>query len=305
MSSFTSGLAFKTARLIIALAWGDGKIDHEELNAVKELMFALPDLTEHEWARLDIYLDSPVNDQERNHLAGEVLNAIKTPRDKERVIDMIGSLMPTGRELNKQDRALIDDILKQVNLEETGLIKIIGGLSRKFIQFQKDADHDSETREKYLEDYIRNRFLYDLRKSETPPEMEDGKLRKLCCAAALMGRVAFVDENISKDEKIMIRDILVSDWGLDTLEADCIAELMDQHASNGMEYHYLTYHFFKVTSGSERHDFIRSLFRIAHARDHASHEEMEVIRDIAYALKLTNRDFIRAKIATKPKDTLN
>jgi len=305
MISFTSGLTFKTARLVIALAWGDGKVDHDELNAVKELMFALPDLTEREWARLEMYLDSPVDDQERNHLAREVLKEIKTPGDKQRVIDMIGSLMPTGRKLNKRDRALIDDIREQVNLEETGLIKVIGGLSRQLIRFQKDADHDSETREKYLEDYIRNKFLYDLKQSGTLPELEDGQLRKLCCAAALMGRVAFVDENISRDDKIMIRDILAAEWGLDGVQADCIVELIDRRASDSMEYHYLTYHFFEITSGSERYDFIRSLFRIAHVCNHASHEEMEMIRDIAYALKLTNRDFIRAKVATKPKKGMN
>jgi uncharacterized tellurite resistance protein B-like protein len=300
MNDLASSLTFKTARLVIALAWGDGKIEHDELNAVKELVFALPGLSEREWARLEMYLDSPVDEEERLHLADDVLKSIRTTKDKQRVIDMIASLLPSGREMDERDWALVEEIRHRIESEETGMIKVLGGLGRMLVGFQKDADRDSRTREKNLEDYIRNKFLYDLRQSGQDLELDDHQLQKLCCAAALMGRVAFVDQEISMTEKESIHGILASEWHLDNARANLIVELIDKRASDSMEFHYLTFHFYQVTSGSERFDFVKSLFRIAYACNDASHDEMETIRDIAYSLKLTNRDFIRAKLATKP-----
>ena len=61
----TGTLTFKLAKLMIAVSWADGKIDNSEVNALKELLFSLPELDAKEWAELEIYMDSPVVESER------------------------------------------------------------------------------------------------------------------------------------------------------------------------------------------------------------------------------------------------
>ena len=40
----TGTLTFKLAKLMIAVSWADGKIEHSEVNALKGLLFSLPEL---------------------------------------------------------------------------------------------------------------------------------------------------------------------------------------------------------------------------------------------------------------------
>ena len=40
----TDTLTFKLAKLMIAVSWVDGKIDDSEFNALKDVLFALPEL---------------------------------------------------------------------------------------------------------------------------------------------------------------------------------------------------------------------------------------------------------------------
>ena len=56
------------AKLIIAAAWADGELQAEEINSLKDLIFSLGDITEGDWAQLDIYTDSPVSADERDQL---------------------------------------------------------------------------------------------------------------------------------------------------------------------------------------------------------------------------------------------
>ena len=49
----TDTLTFKLAKLMTAVAWADGKIDNSEINALKNLLFSLPELTAGEWAELE------------------------------------------------------------------------------------------------------------------------------------------------------------------------------------------------------------------------------------------------------------
>ena len=66
-------LILKLARVIIAVAWADGQISNEEINSLKDLLFRLRTSTfddsmqfsAQEWARLDMYIETPVGDEER------------------------------------------------------------------------------------------------------------------------------------------------------------------------------------------------------------------------------------------------
>ena len=51
------------AKLVIAAAWADGELTNEEVNALKDLLFMLPDLSGEEWLGLELYMDSQPSPQ--------------------------------------------------------------------------------------------------------------------------------------------------------------------------------------------------------------------------------------------------
>ena len=69
-------------KLLIAAAWADGKLTNEEINALKELLFSLEDISGDDWKILEMYMDSPVSEQERKTLLDRLLVQIKTAKDK-------------------------------------------------------------------------------------------------------------------------------------------------------------------------------------------------------------------------------
>jgi hypothetical protein len=56
------------SKVMIAAAWTDGSITNEEINSLKDLLFHLPGMTAHDWAELEIYLETPVGPEERARL---------------------------------------------------------------------------------------------------------------------------------------------------------------------------------------------------------------------------------------------
>jgi len=60
------------AKVIIAAAWADGKVGHEEINALKDLLFNLRGINAKQWAELEIYLEAPITPEERAKLLDEL-----------------------------------------------------------------------------------------------------------------------------------------------------------------------------------------------------------------------------------------
>ena len=78
----TDTLTFKLAKLMIAISWADGKIDNSEINALKDLLFSLPELDAREWAELEMYMDSHVSESEREIILENVLQSLQSTSEK-------------------------------------------------------------------------------------------------------------------------------------------------------------------------------------------------------------------------------
>ena len=73
------------------------------------------------------------------------------------------------------------------------------------LSLQKTRRLGSELREKELDAYIKNKILYDV-KQRFPNlgELSSEDLSKMCNAAALMGRVAYADDDFAEEEKLLM-----------------------------------------------------------------------------------------------------
>ncbi|MCD6394891.1 MAG: TerB family tellurite resistance protein [Planctomycetes bacterium] len=294
------------AKLIIAAAWADGELQAEEINSLKDLIFSLGDITEGDWAQLDVYTDSPVSADERDQLLARVLDHIRSQGDKEFVTGALKRLVEADGVVSAEEAKFLESVSEVVENADTGLGAMLSRLLKPTINRRKDTFLAGTQREKHIDDFIKNTIYYDI-KTQTPElaakiDIPEHKLRQLCLAAGLLARVAWVDADISDEEKKTIATVLSKSWGLSKLQARLVADISCARAMKGLDYYRLARSFFECTTLDARRSFLKCLFAVANASEKTSHDEVEEIRRIAESLKLQHKDFIAAKITISDED---
>jgi len=294
------------AKLLIAAAWADGQLQNEEINALKDLLFNLEDVTGDEWAQLEIYMDSPVSTEEKINLLRLVLGQIKSDEDKEFVVATMEKLVRADGVVTEDEKAVLEEIKNSVWEMNFGLLARVSKMIKTAVTRRGDTYDSAAQRENRIDDYIENNIYYHLKsesekkgiKFDLPPE----QVKKLCLAAGLLARISAVDSDISENEKQAINEVLTSQWNLNEQQAQIVTQISCDKTLKGLDYFRLARGFFDCTSLDERRSFIKCLFKIANASENTSYDETEEIRKIATSLKLTHKDFIEAKLTNPDED---
>ncbi len=287
------------AKVIIAAAWADGDVAPEEINSMKDLFFGHLDLSGQDWSRLDMYVEAPVEQVERERLVHELNEQLRSRADQEAAIEALNSLVAADGQETDAERAIVDEIIAAIEAENVGIFKQIRSLFQAPVQRRSQALQHAPNREDHFEDFIRNRVYYGVRRrldlGESTLEIGEEELRKLCLAGGLMARIAHADRQVSDKEIAAMVAVLISDWDLQRNTAEFVAEVAISEIGPTMEYYRMARQFFAVTTETERKKFIQVLFGIALADGEISNLEHEEIRSMNNVLKLTHQDFIAAK----------
>lgn len=294
------------AKLLIAAAWVDGELANEEINALKDLLFAIPDISGKAWKQLEIYMDSPVTPEEREALLSRVLMGISSNKDKTLIIDTLTRLLQADGKVSTEESALLQDIKEALSKTHTGILSRMSRMMTASVKKRNEASRAATQRESRIDDFIMNTVYYQLESVSKEQgltfNLPEQQIRKLCFAAGLLARIAAVDSGISKQERNTIQAILEDEWGLSDQEAALVAEVSCQRALKGLDFYRTTRGFFNCTDHDERKAFLKCLFKIANASDMTSYEEVEAIRRISDSLKLSHKDFIEAKLTIPRED---
>lgn len=294
------------SKLLIAAAWVDGKLQNEEINSLKDLIFSLEGINAEQWAELEIYMDSPVTSQERDELLNKVLGQIKTEQDKVFIIDTLEKLVQADGIVGDKEAKVMSELKEEIVSVKTGVLATISQIIKGAINKRSDQYLSSTQRETMIGDFIKNTIYYqlvsDAKKKGLEINLDDQKIRKLCFAGGLMAKVAAVDSEISDEEKKAMKKYLSGLWGLSEIEAELVAEISCQRILKGLDYYRLTRGFCECTNYDERRIFLACLFQIANACKKTSFDETEEIRTISQSLKLTHKDFIAAKLTISDED---
>lgn len=294
------------ARLLIAAAWVDGELAGEEINALKDLLFTIPDISGEEWKHLEIYMDAPVTAEEREELLARVLAGIRSKQDKALVIDTLGKLFQADGIISQEESALLQEIEETLSKAGTGIFGRMSRVLKTSVKKRSQTSRAATQRESRIDDFIMNTVYYQLESELSEKGIEislpEQQIRKLCFAAGLLAKIAAIDAGISKDERDAIKSILSEQWGLPVQEADLVAQISCHRVLKGLDYYRTTRGFFDCTTHDERKEFLKCLFKIANASDMTSSKEIEEIRRISNSLKLPHKDFIEAKLTIPRKD---
>ncbi len=289
---------FNLAKLMIAAAWADGELSNDEINALKDLLFMIPDITMDEWKKLELYMASPVGQEEADMLLEKVLNDISTEDDKKLIIDSLTKLVNADGILSDEEAEFLEQVKIAVDEKKTGLFSQLGNLLGGSVIKRMGNVKD---REEMLDDFIHNTVYFKLVKELEARgkqiKLSEEQIRVMSLAAALMARTAWADDKISSSEKEEIKNILMVNWSLQENEADLVTEISCASVTTGIDYYRLTRTFYDSAGFDDRKLLIYSLFRIAASAGDISAKEIEDIRAVANAFKLDHKDFIDAKLA--------
>ena len=293
-------------KLLIGAAWADGTLSTSEVNGLKELLFQLPDISGEEWMELELYMASPVSEDERQRLLERVLNRMTSDQDRELALKTLDKLVPPDTPIAEQQTEVVTQLREDIEQRSGGLLEHLRRPLRRVLNLRGQHYQDGQDRESRLEDFIKNTIYFqvtmELRDRGITLDLEDQDIRKLCLAAGLMARVAGADFEISQEETEAISHILESEWSLSTEQARLVAEVSHHRVFRGLDAVRLVKRFNDFTTLEERRDFLRCLFAVANAVDQTSFEEIEEIRSIAKGLELQHQDFIDAKLALPRED---
>ncbi len=295
-----TNLILTLAKVIIAAAWADGKVSHEEINCLKDLLFRIPDLNAKDWASLEIYIDSPIEPEERDRLLEELQLALRSRSDKELALSALDDLIHADGEITLEETEVAEEIKAAIQSAGVG---ILGGMSKLIsgpIHRRSQAMANVPNREVFLDDFMKNRVFYGVRKhldeSEIQLDLPERDLWKLSLAGGLMARVAHVDREVTEGEFDAMLDSLQQNWGLPKEAAAIVAEVAISTVAADMDYYRMAREFFSCTTEQDRVRFMDVLFAVADGDGMVSHQEIEQIRFIARHLKLTHKQFIDAKL---------
>ncbi|MDF1499446.1 MAG: TerB family tellurite resistance protein [Anaerolineales bacterium] len=299
-------LILSLAKVLISAAWTDGSVDHAELNSLKDLLFGLEEMTASDWAELEIYLANPIGPGERERLLEDLKHNLRSRKDKQLALKMLKQLIHADGDSTPEEQQIAAEIESSIIEADTGIFGqfgklITGPLSRRETRLQSVPD-----REQYLDDFLRNRIYYHLRRltdrGEIDLDLPERELRKLSLAGGLLARVATADRELTSEEQRAIVQALHNRWDLSPAVCQSIADLAISQIETGLDFFRLSREFFEATSRPERKRFVEALFQIGYSDGELSHEENEEIRRIAKGLKLSHREFIDAKLLSKPDD---
>ncbi len=282
-------------KLLLALAWADGRSHASELNFIKRLVMRFG-LDDEIWAELEPYLEEPVAEAERLALANSLEEQLRRPGARREVLQLLDHMIQSDDEVVPAEQEALGQIRDVLQQDEA--IGLLGGLKRLFgggagSRSSKELGRDVDT-------FLRNKVLYKLRRQLKQREAEvvadESKLSFWALFGGLLGRVVGADEVVQASEIEALRRILAGRSDLESEHQEMVVSIVQEEALRGLDRHRLIQGFLEVSTADQRRVLVSCLFDVATADGELPVKEHEEIRSIAYGLGLSHRQFIDAKV---------
>lgn len=300
-------LILALAKVIIAAAWADNQLTNEEQNCLKDLLYKLPEshesgnrhLNATEWARLEMYIESPVGESERGQLVEDLKSALRTTEDRELALAYLNNLIGADGIITEDEKAVVAEIRRALESVNLNIFGQFARVLRGPVERRKSAISKAPNREHFFDDFIRNKVYYAVQQrlahENVKWELPESKLRRLSAIGGLMARVAHIDQTVTDSEFDAMVKRLEADLQVARDESLFIAQVAITSVSAEMDFVRLTRELASEITPQEGDQLLDLLFGIADADGEVSHEEIEEIYNISFNLNLSHRQFITAK----------
>jgi len=135
-----------------------------------------------------------------------------------------------------------------------------------------------------------NRYLSEKTEGETPLEH-----RLQLASAALMVEMLHVDDEVTEQEEIKIRQLIKERFELSKDEIEALLELAHNEKHEATDYYAFTSLLNAHYSQQQKIKLVEDLWLLAYADDHLDKYEEHLLRRLAELLHVPHSDFIRTK----------
>jgi len=282
-------LIMALAKVIIGVAWADHELEDEEIESLKDVVHHLgstfdmgSQLSGHEWAQLNMYMESPVDEEELEQLVINLQKAIRTADEKELVMNALDNVVLSDGEVTEEEQAALDEIKASIDQVGTGVGRM-GWAVRKSMGRRSKKAHSTV------------RLGSSVVSANGELDMPDDELRRLVLAAGLMARVAYVDREVLDEEQQLMEDVMKAYWKASPEASSFVAKVAISEGAGDIDQVRLIREFSEVYTPLERAKFLEVLFGVAKADGDISREEKDEIEVICRGLGLLNKEFVDAK----------
>jgi len=143
-------------------------------------------MTAADWAEIDIYVDSPVAEAERQRLVASLQDKLNSSQERQFALAALDSAITADGTVTEEERLAFQEIRSA--LEHTNL-QPLSGLSRLSKSSSKPSPASATAapnRELFIDDYIKNRIFYNINRrleaEKLEPEISEDLLLKLSLA---------------------------------------------------------------------------------------------------------------------------
>lgn len=283
-------------RVLIALAWADGEISHDELNFLKDFMFKF-DLTGDEWAKIEMYMEDPVTQEEAELLIHDFVQHLGGARERQQVIEALQKMTAADGVTTPEEKAFLERFSGIIN--EAGPAPALFGRIRGLFQETVFKPARRSKRSEELHEFLNNRILFKVRRKlerdKLSIEADPEALTYASLFGGLLAHVASLHQPLTDTQMAVLKKHLKEIAGFDN-EGTAVIESVIREAAGSLDRFRLTREFYEKSAPAQRIQLIECLFDIAGVDTDLTHSEVEEVRAIAYGLRLTHSDFINAKV---------
>jgi uncharacterized tellurite resistance protein B-like protein len=279
------------AKTLLAIAWADGELHPEEEATLKEVVGRLPTMSAKEWAIIELYLVTPITEDERAELIQHTCYRIHTTADKALALEAIDAMLRADDSVQPAEEAVARDVraaIAAVDVSPLGMLRrSIGG-----------AFQGTPRREQGLALWQTNPVAYLLRAQNQAHtgDTDEAAVEVAALAAGIMAQVVRVTPATADTERPVLIHALMTDWHMPQPLAEQIANTALAVTHRHVDFYRISRELAQRTSEAQRIALLDTLFSIANAADQVAPSEIDEIRVIAERLGLTRQQFITAKL---------
>ena len=277
-------------KVLAAAAWADGRLDHEEIQRIKELMLAY-DLDPAELREVEILLDAPVSYGRCEELTRELLGMLEGDAERREVLEEVEALFRADGTMDAAEEEVLTGlrgIMDSMSAVD-GFMSRITGVFRRVLGGRSPGDPPGELTE-YLKNVVLRR-LHDLSGGAWVKEIDAPTLNFHTLFGAVLGKVAATEDGVSEAEIARIRELLVERLGMEPPLLDWVVQAIRESSSIEMDRQALLSEFNRIAEMPHRLDLLDAAFAVAAADGVVGEAELEELRLISNVLWIDARNF--------------
>ena len=280
-------LKFKLAKVLIAAAWADGRLDNAELNTLKDFLFGIPEIGPEDWQRLMTYLESPIDPEESRQLLDDLLAEVKGRKDRVMVSEMLDKLVAADGEVSPSEQVFVDEVKSAVN-SRGGLFGRLKNRMKGMLRSGSQAG--STAREEQVEDFVNNEvfhYLVYVKGNRDAVRLPEAEVRRMCLSAGLTAWVLHSDLIIDDEDHAAVERSLIDQWHVLDSEAAAVADAACERVMKGVDFNRLCRTYYENSEPAESAALIRKISAMAAAATNGRSKKLAGIQAVIERLKLS------------------